>query len=533
MTTVAKTFKNIGSACIFLAVFGLLFLASSPKNLIFTKKNKVVRKTTTKRNAPDVFQKITDRCEVPKLQVPQEKVFPSFLASYPGSGTRLQWELVEAITGIVTTDDGFSNGHHNVIALKTHYPCPAGRLFPGAEDILKAIIFIRHPMEALPAYHDIIYASENNLSVDPSPRAPLEEWVTWRDMSFARELETWRKHFTYWIDRFGSLNRVIVPLEQLTSRKYGPGLVIRIADFLRQGNNDIETVDATDIPCIWQKILKKVESNGTKGKEKVRRRLQQQDMLILSQQQQPINQISEMRQSNTGLSGGVATQQISASPISSTTQIQTSSGGHHMEQRISFANSEKSRHLGTESNQIDQSNNELKPTEEQKGVTDRQVDANPPSGELRLTGDEPGGVDVQIHAQPASDEMGPTGEQNGGDHLQVDAVSNQANYGTAKEAPTSTQQDEDKQRTNGGTSGVAPLEVDTPSLEVDKSDQKLNQVVPTVKGYDAYRPYTENQRKEVVIVLTQLLEIYRDDSVLAPLLVDYIDQITNDLTEEK
>jgi hypothetical protein len=547
MTTGTKAFNNISSACVFLAVFGLLFLASSPKNLIFTHKSTIVRKTTTKRNAPEIFQKISDRCEVPKLHVPQEKINPSFLASYPGSGTKLQWELVEAISGIVTTDDGFSNGHHNVIALKTHYPCPAGRLFPGAEEIFKAMIFIRHPMDALPSYHDIIYASENNLSVDPPPRAPLEQWITWRDMSFARELETWRKHFTYWVDRFGSLNRLVVPYEQLTSRKYGPALVIRMADFLRQGNNAITTADATDLPCIWQKILKKVESSGTKESKKLRRRLQQQEMLLSSQQQQHVNKIMEMHQLNTGLSVGGTTQQFESltslsrgihqqvsrslqqptqqSIISQVAQVNQAAGdGHRMEQQISV---EESRGGGTESNQLDPASDELGPTGEQKGGTDMQLDTNSASDELRATGEQTGGNNIQVDAHPASDELGPTGEQTGGHDLQVNTVSSQANYLTADEDHTLNQGE--------GTSVVEPFDVDPPSLEVidEKRDQKPNQVVTTVDGYDAYRPYTENQRKEVVIVLTQLLEIYRDDSVLAPLLVDYIDQITNEQEEQK
>ena len=120
--------------------------------------------------------------------------------------------------------------------------------------------------------------------------------------------------------------------------------------------------------------------------------------------------------------------------------------------------------------------------------------------------------------------------------MQVNAVSNQANYKTAKDENTLTQSDRDRQRKDEGTRMVEPyFEADAQSLEVmdEKSDKVLNQVVTTIKGYDAYRPYTENQRKEVVIVLTQLLEIYRDDSVLAPLLVDYVDQITNTFEQEK
>lgn len=275
----------VGHACIFLAVFGMLFLLSAPSGMTLMPKKQAVtkRKTSVKRkNEKEVFSKISDKCEVPELHVPVDKISSAFLASYPGSGTKLQWELVEAMTGLVTTDDTFSNGHHNVIAIKTHYPCPAGREFPGAEEVFKSIIFIRHPMDALAAYHDIIYTGEKGLSVDNPIRAPPEEWINWRDLAFARELETWRKHFAYWIERYSSLNRVIVPYEQLVSRKYGPDLVLQIAAFLKSGNNAIETVDTQDLPCIWQKVLQKVlhgggSAAGNNDRNDVRRRLLQQE----------------------------------------------------------------------------------------------------------------------------------------------------------------------------------------------------------------------------------------------------------------
>jgi hypothetical protein len=53
------------------------------------------------------------------------------------------------------------------------------------------------------------------------------------------------------------------------------------------------------------------------------------------------------------------------------------------------------------------------------------------------------------------------------------------------------------------------------------------------RGRDSVRPYTESQRKEMVIVLTQLLELYQDDRVLAPLLVSYIDQVARQHEEEE
>mmetsp|Transcript_13886 Transcript_13886/g.23014 ORF Transcript_13886/g.23014 Transcript_13886/m.23014 type:complete len:428 (+) Transcript_13886:198-1481(+) len=422
--------NEVGQACMFLLVFGLLFLASAPSSLYLgRRKSTLVRKTRTKKQTKhtEVFEKISDRCEVPDLHEPADnKIGAAFLASYPGSDTQLQWELVEAVTGVVTTDDTFANGHHNVVAIKTHYPCPAGRAFPGAEEIFKAIIFIRHPMDALPAYHDIIYASEKGLPIDPPAHAPLDEWINWRDLAFARELETWRKHFTYWMDRHSSLNRLVVPYEQLTSRKYGPDLVIEMADFLKQGNNAITTVEPEILPCIWQKIMNKVHpgDGNNNNKNKLRRRLQQD--LSLQQQQ--------------GMSGGHqgTVQQISATQMLGTNQLNP--GGYPDEPRSLSGIS-----LQAEATLL---------IKEQTQVV--------PSNAIQM---------IDMH---------------------------QLNAATPEEPP--------------------PIRQQAPVLEDDR---------------DAQRPYTEHQRKEIVIALTQLLEVYRDERVLAPMLVGYVDQVAKLHEEEE
>jgi hypothetical protein len=58
--------------------------------------------------------------------------------------------------------------------------------------------------------------------------------------------------------------------------------------------------------------------------------------------------------------------------------------------------------------------------------------------------------------------------------------------------------------------------------------RRLQLTESALDDLDQHRPYTERQRKEIVIVLTQLLEIYRDDHVLAPILVSYVDGITQE-----
>jgi hypothetical protein len=175
---------RIVSMCTFTAVFGLLFLASSPRNMLFQRPAKVIRKTRTNAQHFQDLSKISNKCEIPEGKIPETQVRATFLASYPGSAIRLEFQLVQAITGLITTDDTFANGQHNAIAIRTFFPCPEGNLFLGAEEISKTILFLRHPRDALPAYHDILYAAENNLKADPPPRAPLDQWISWRDTVF-------------------------------------------------------------------------------------------------------------------------------------------------------------------------------------------------------------------------------------------------------------------------------------------------------------------------------------------------------------
>ncbi|KAI2498719.1 hypothetical protein MHU86_15786 [Fragilaria crotonensis] len=499
-----KLHRNIGSASVFLAVFGLLFLATSPKNLIFTRKSVVTRKTSTKHK--EVFQKITDHCEVPELHVPQERIVASFLASFPGSGSRLQLELVEAITGIVTTDDTFSNGQQNVVAVKTHFPCPSGREFPGAEEILKAMVFIRHPMETLAAYYDIIYAAENNLTVDPPRRAPLDQWIKWRDLSFARELETWRKHFTYWMDRYGTQNRLVLPYEKLTSRKYGPGLVVEMAEFLQRGNNGITTADSANLPCIWQKILKKVQSDDNDKKQKLRRRLQElQEMSMQPHQQQQFTQIRPTERQEARIPAPQEQQQQ---------QFLIQQTGEGFVEGMRQQPSGTSLQTGLSRRLPSKKNGLALPDETSTNQIPESSRMNDEGQQLEQTG----GLEDNEFPTPMET---PRFQEEDGD--QNDTTAGQVDQGQSileNEPPSAIEQASGANENQVGLlndEANVPLEQD--ALESKEADAQVD---------DNCRPYAEYQRKEVVAVLTQLLERYRDDRDLAPVLVEYIDQVTKE-----
>ena len=132
-----------------------------------------------------------------RVSPPTEKSAPTFAASYPGSGAKMSWNLITGLTGIQTGDDHRINevAWDESITVKTHFPHKEGNPNIGSmmgrtegEPGLKfsfprAFVMIRHPMNALPRYHNYLYEQNNGLA-GHSTRAPLDEWLKWRNANF-------------------------------------------------------------------------------------------------------------------------------------------------------------------------------------------------------------------------------------------------------------------------------------------------------------------------------------------------------------
>ena len=60
-----------------------------------------------------------------------------------------------------------------------------------------------------------------------------------------------------------------------------------------------------------------------------------------------------------------------------------------------------------------------------------------------------------------------------------------------------------------------------------EKDEQLTQNEDTSEEMDSEsgRPYTGEQKKEIIVMLAQLLEKYGSDRVLTPLMVEYIDSV--------
>lgn len=187
---------------------------------------------------------------------------PVWTASYPGSGAKLTWKLIRAITGIFTSDDHDHNGRVEkgmIVAVKTHYPShtpPEVFLSDKVKHISRAVLLTRNPINSIPSYHNFVYEQQNGL-LNHSTRAPVDAWIKWRNTFFEEELRAWVDHQKYWLDNYSPDAFHLVSMEQLTSPERGPHALYKLGQFLAKGEPDIaeSLVPAERITCIWDMFV--------------------------------------------------------------------------------------------------------------------------------------------------------------------------------------------------------------------------------------------------------------------------------------
>ena len=270
-----------------LAGFGALRLASTStsiadfsSNTFSASKNAQIRRRLTpqapQRPPSAAGQFPTHVTECPPISPPRQSerpLSPTVVASYPGSGAKMTWKLVEALTGLLTGDEHITHlrsiGREVVpwdrfVTVKAHYPHKMGDPTIGPETatssreqrlFFHAILLMRNPADALPGFHNFIYEQENQLE-NHSTRAPLEEWMRWRDANFAEEVQAYERHITYWMEQYPTTNDLLVlSYEEMTADESGPLSTNALADFLREADG-VEPVEGTDVDCAWTKIIK-------------------------------------------------------------------------------------------------------------------------------------------------------------------------------------------------------------------------------------------------------------------------------------
>lgn len=209
-------------------------------------------------------------CFIPTA-IPKPVSDPIICASFPGSGAKLTWKLVRAVTGIMTGDDFDHNGlasKGQVITIKTHYPSQIEE-----EDfevyrntIKRSILLLRNPMYAIPSLCNFKYEVDNNLP-GHSTRAPLENWLKWRDSNLTKELQNWVDHVQYWMNQYPYERRLIVTYENFIDEQYGAKELLRLAQYLnKDSNGQIRNVlrqPSEEYPCIWRHVVQRRADEGT------------------------------------------------------------------------------------------------------------------------------------------------------------------------------------------------------------------------------------------------------------------------------
>lgn len=167
----------------------------------------------------------------------------------------MTWNLIEALTGFWTGDDWFLNGRkENVVSTKTHYPHQEGQKVPFEADIQRALILIRHPMDAIPSYHNYCYEIENSFKRHTT-RAPVDAWIPWRDKHFEKELNTWKDTIIYWMDTFSPSDRLVIFYEDIVEQHTGPLETFKLSKFLARTEN-VQSVGKERAACVWHAIVK-------------------------------------------------------------------------------------------------------------------------------------------------------------------------------------------------------------------------------------------------------------------------------------
>eukprot|EP00546_Thalassionema_frauenfeldii_P005488 CAMPEP_0178923478 /NCGR_PEP_ID=MMETSP0786-20121207/16739_1 /TAXON_ID=186022 /ORGANISM="Thalassionema frauenfeldii, Strain CCMP 1798" /LENGTH=615 /DNA_ID=CAMNT_0020597973 /DNA_START=52 /DNA_END=1896 /DNA_ORIENTATION=- len=222
--------------------------------------------------------------------------YGTLFASYPGAGMRLAWQMTEGATGINVGDDFFYSGKLGGL-VKTQYPHPEG-IWSYGKNMDQTILLIRNPRWNIPSYHTLLFELEyahdyvvayDNVFTAFSTRAPMENWIKWRDYRFEDEINLWGWYIDFWMEdgpqfwhsldyeragqypfRYnresekpwpldahcrvdvteGCVPQTVVSYERLKDPLQGPEELRRIADIIRY-KKEMTMVSDEAIECIW------------------------------------------------------------------------------------------------------------------------------------------------------------------------------------------------------------------------------------------------------------------------------------------
>jgi hypothetical protein len=131
----------------------------------------------------------------------------SLLVSFPGSGKRFTYTVIEGLTDSAPGDDWGFSGNDNALHIKSSYPHHEGTWSWG-DKLDQTLFLIRNPRWALPSYHsmrfELDFASNwvesfSRVGFTYKERAPVESWESWRDEMFDMEFQNWVDMINFWM----------------------------------------------------------------------------------------------------------------------------------------------------------------------------------------------------------------------------------------------------------------------------------------------------------------------------------------------
>lgn len=229
----------------------LLVPQSSPLNLAEEKwsNNPLLRGRTL-----SVVESPPLDCRIAKeVRLSKDVISPSYLASFDDRGIEVASNLVQALTGIATTNDvnyAKRRTDHTVL-FETHYPRHGALMIEKDDNFRGTILLLRNPITAILSSFNDFYAQQYHLR---DTRAPTEDWIRYRDSAeFAAQVKSYERFVTHWMNKYRNLreNLLIVTYEGLTGGK-GAGFTQQMANFL---DKSVNIIDPYSIQCVWDKFV--------------------------------------------------------------------------------------------------------------------------------------------------------------------------------------------------------------------------------------------------------------------------------------
>eukprot|EP00548_Thalassiothrix_antarctica_P020457 CAMPEP_0194194038 /NCGR_PEP_ID=MMETSP0154-20130528/75362_1 /TAXON_ID=1049557 /ORGANISM="Thalassiothrix antarctica, Strain L6-D1" /LENGTH=475 /DNA_ID=CAMNT_0038918427 /DNA_START=680 /DNA_END=2107 /DNA_ORIENTATION=+ len=133
--------------------------------------------------------------------------YGTLFVGYPASGMRVTWQQTEGLTGMQVRDDFFELQYPKIGLVKTQYPHYEG-IWSYGSDLDQTVLLIRNPRWAIPSYHTLIneigYAHSWEVAYEEldnvfTRRAPMSDWINWRDYRLWEEIILWGNYIDFYM----------------------------------------------------------------------------------------------------------------------------------------------------------------------------------------------------------------------------------------------------------------------------------------------------------------------------------------------